>query len=146
MQEESVMMKKAVEANLKNKARNEEYYNKKSNIKASTVKKGDWVLVRQKRKNKLSTTFCTIPVKVKNVKNSAVIFEKNHKEFVRNINDVKVIPSYNSENESDESDYPCSTEESDSGSDELENPAVRVRPRRNIRLPSRFDDFVVEDD
>ena len=143
MPEESEIMKKAVEANLKNKARNAEYYNKKRNIKVSKVKKGDWVLVRQKRKNKLSTPFRTTPVKVKKVKDSAVIFEKNHKEFVRNINDVKVIPNYESADESEESDYPCSTEESEPESDESENGAERIRPRRNIRLHPKFNDYIM---
>ena len=152
---ESEKFKEAEKANAKNKIRNEKYYNKK-NMKISQVKKGDWVLVRQRKKNKLSTNFNASPMRVKEVKGSAVILD-NDKDTVRNINDVKIVPGYN--NESDDSCVPWSEEESDDitsedddergsddeerGSDNVDSP-VAIRPRREVRPPERYKDFVME--
>ena len=152
---ESEKFKEAEKAKTKNKIKNEKYYIKR-NMKISKVKKGHWVLVRQRKKNKLSTYFNASPMRVKEVKGSAVILD-NDKDTVRNIKDVKIVPGYN--NESDDSCVPWSEEESDDitsedddergsddeerGSDNVDSP-VAIRPRREVRPPERYKDFVME--
>jgi hypothetical protein len=88
---ESEYKEKAEAENAKVEARNEKYYNKKK-MKKSEVKEGDWVLVKQRKTNKLSTNFNTTPMKVTRVKGSSISLQKGRKEMVRNINDLKVIP------------------------------------------------------
>ena len=145
-------MKKAVEENKKSKIRNEKYYNQKSNVKVSEVKKGDWVLIRQKRKNKLTAKFCSKPLKVQEVNGSAIILDNSKKMVVRNVNDVKRIPHFSSE-DSEDYDESSAVSSEDEGStvqegniqEEAENAqAVGGRPVRDRQAPRWQQDYVME--
>ena len=145
-------MQKGVEENKKSKMRNEKHYNQKSNVKVSEVKKGDWVLIRQKRKNKLTAKFCSKPLKVQEVKGSAIILYNNKKLVVRNVNDVKRIPHFSSDN-SEDYDESSEISSEDEGSnvqediiqeEEVNAQAVVGRPVGNRQVPRWQQDFVME--
>ena len=136
------------ENNRKVKERNESDFNSKRNVKISNIKEGDWVLVKQKRKNKLSTNFDPNPWKVENRSGSKLQLSRENARIVRNVNDTVFVPPTNHEEFSDVSDGDIeseSTHEDSESEEQIENRDLNVgRPRRQRRLPSRFGDYVVE--
>ena len=65
------------------------YYDKRFNTKESSINVGDYVLLRQKPKNKLSTKFNTSPYKLISKKGSCVIIEKDGITKMRNSSFLK---------------------------------------------------------
>ena len=131
-------------------------------MKESTLKVGDYVLMKQekKNKNKLSTNFLTNPAKVIEIDGAAVTLLYNHKTYIRNAAHVKrVFPSkYAHFSDSDDSIPFTSGDEYQSdgsvGSDNSEDEAEphidadavvtqEPRPVRERRAPAHFRDFVM---
>lgn len=138
-------MPKAEKENEKRKEKNKKYYDGKRKLKVSDVKKGDWVLVKQKKRNKLSTNFSSVPLRVKAVEGSEIRLEKSNKEIRRNVNDIMIVPGYETSDESDtvvSSEDFSDTEREDSSSEEEDEPPGR--PVRNRRFPARYENFIVD--
>ena len=64
------------------------------NTTESSINVGDYVLLRQKPKNKLSTKFNTSPYKVISKKRSFVVIGKNGITKMRNSSFLKKIPNF----------------------------------------------------
>ena len=139
LKQESEFKPAADKRNEKIMKRNEKYFNQKRNVKESKVTVNSWVLLRQAKKNKLSTNFDPQPWKVEKIEGSKVTIKRGNQVRIRNINDLKMVP--NSDDLDFLSDH-LNTEESSSSEDETES-SVNVRPRRERRLPSRYDDFIM---
>ena len=60
------------------------YYDKRFNTTESSINVGDYVLLQQRPKNKLSTKFNTSPYKVISKKGSCVVIGKNGITKMRN--------------------------------------------------------------
>ena len=122
-------------------------FNKKKNVKPSTISQGEYVLVKQKKENKLSTNYNAQPWKVENRKGPKVMLVRNGERITRNVNDLIRIP-FNSDVASDQSDEDSeNSNETDVTESDIEPEKItpnNTRPRRQVRRPSRYDDFVME--
>ena len=63
-------------------------------MKQPSIEVGDYVLIRQKKQNKLSTAFDTKPVQVTDIRGPAITVHRDSKFVIRNVADVKKIPHY----------------------------------------------------
>ena len=162
---------KAKERDDEQKAKSKIYYDKRKKAKHSPVKIGDFVLMKQQKKNKLTTNFCTHPAKVIQIDGVAVTLLYNNKTYVRNLAHVKkVLPSqYRNLNDSADdvnwdSDSDASSEYStisvhfdNDASEHRENEVpptiehdppdelastIEQRPKRERKKPVRYGDFV----
>ena len=70
------------------------YYDNRFNTTESSINVGDYVLLRQRPKKKLSTKFNTIPCKVISKKGSCVVIGKNGITKMRNSSFLKKIPNF----------------------------------------------------
>ena len=68
-----------------------EYADKRRNAKATTMKIGDCVFVKQKRKNKLSTRFDPRPLRVTNIKGTMVTAKRENFTTTRNQSFFKLV-------------------------------------------------------
>lgn len=60
-----------------------EYFDLKRNTKPAGLKVGDSVLVKQKKKNKLSAPFNPEPMTIKNIKGNMITAATENKEITR---------------------------------------------------------------
>ena len=79
------------DATAKKKMKN--YADARSRAKLSEIKEGDTVLVRQKKKNKLSTRFDPCPYRVTKRKGNRITAVRNKKFISRNVSLFKKVPS-----------------------------------------------------
>jgi hypothetical protein len=75
----------AAERVLKGKAKSKQYVVARRHTRKSTIKEGDTVLVKQKKKNKYTTMFRPQPYKVINVRYSRVTAQRGDHVITRNI-------------------------------------------------------------
>ena len=68
-----------------------EYFELKRNTKPADLKVGDIVLMKQEKKNKLSTPFNPEPMTIKNKKGSMITAAAENKEITRNSSFFKKI-------------------------------------------------------
>ena len=137
---ESEKEREAEENEAKIKEANKKYYDSRNKAKQSNVKKGDWVIVRQKKANKLSTNFNLKPMKVSKVEGSSVELEGDNFSIRRNINDVKVVKE--EDNEIFEELEDNSEEEIRDDEGNASNSPM-IRPQRERRIPARYGDFIL---
>jgi hypothetical protein len=79
----------AAERVLKGKAKSKQYVDARRHTKKSTIKEGNTVLVKQKKKNKYTTMFRPQPYKVINVRYSRVTVPRGDHVITRNISHFK---------------------------------------------------------
>ena len=79
----------AAERVLKGKAKSKQYVDARRHTRKSTIKEGDTVLVKQKKKNKYTTMFRPQPYKVINVRYSRVTAQRGDHVITRNISHFK---------------------------------------------------------
>ena len=84
--------KTMAERDAEQKSKINEYTDLKLGVKPSDIKPGDTVLVRQPKKNKLSTPFDPEPLVVEEKKESMVTASDGFKSITRNSSMFKVIP------------------------------------------------------
>ena len=77
-----------------NKAKAKVYYDKRQHTKPSDIREGDLVLVKQERKNKLTSKFDPKPYRVIEIRGTKVIAERSDHKITRNISFFKKF--YNS--------------------------------------------------
>ena len=76
------------------KAKAKVYYDKRQHTKHSNIREGDLVLVKQERKNKLTSKFDPRPYRVIEIRGTKVITERSDHKITRNISFFKKF--YNS--------------------------------------------------
>ena len=114
---------KAAKFNESNKLKSKVYYNSRRHVKSSTISVGDFVLLKQKKENKLSTPFNPTPLQVIDVSGPAITVASGDTTFTRNVAHVKRIPHY---------EVPCSD------TDNTNHAAhVDYGPRRSLRVENR---------
>ena len=91
---ESKFLEDAKQKDFEQKEKMKTYYDKRFNTKESFINVDDYVLLRQKPKNKLSTKFNTGPYKVISKKVSYVIIGKDGITEMRNSSFLKKIPNF----------------------------------------------------
>ena len=84
----------ACQQNTQNKIKSKCYYNKSRCVRAPELKVGDYVLIKQKKDNKLSTPYNKEPCKVIQIHGTAITVSKDDQILTRNISAVKKIPDY----------------------------------------------------
>ncbi|KAM0736831.1 Uncharacterized protein ACS0PU_006480 [Formica fusca] len=139
-----------------NKLKEKDYYDKKKRIKETEIKPGDVVLVKGQKENKLSpeykdTKFCVTDKK----NNSVTITSPQGISYKRNTSLVKKFVEGQDEKESNEikekGDKQLEKSDNDIENNVMEknvsskSPRMNVtsRPKREIRIPKRFDNFVM---
>ena len=124
------------------KAKAKQYADKKRNVQESDLTPGDKVLVKQERRNKLSTPFAPEPYAVvTKTGNSVVIESPEGVQLMRNTTHVKKFEESSQDPAEtapllDVTDPVKPTAEREEPSD-----AVLTRPTRVKKLPERFKDF-----
>ena len=126
------------------KAKAKWYADKKRNAQESDLAPGDQVLVKQERKNKLSTPFAPEPYDVvTKTGNSVVVESPEGVQLMRNTTHVK---KYEETSQNPEETTPL-LDVSDPMKPEAEqekpSSPVMTRPTRVRRMPERFKDFVM---
>jgi len=126
------------------KAKAKHYADKKRNSQESDLAPGDKVLVKQERKNKLSTSFAPEPYDVvTKTGNSVVVESPEGVQLMRNTTHVK---KYEEASQNQEETTPlldvADLVEPEAEREELSSP-VMTRPTRARKLPERFKDFVM---
>ena len=76
----------------KQKAKGKKYADERHHAQPSNIKVGDKVLVKQRRHNKLSTSFAATPYTVVTVKGSKIVAENSYHRITRNSSFFKKIP------------------------------------------------------
>ena len=126
------------------KAKVKRYADKKRNAQECDLAPGDQVLVRQERKNKLSTPFAPEPYDVvTKTGNSVVVESPDGVQLMRNTTHVKRYEE-TSQNPEETSPLPDVTDPVKPEAERaiLSSPAM-TRPARVRKLPERFKDFVM---
>lgn len=126
------------------KAKAKWYADKKRNAQESDLAPGDQVLVKQERKNKLSTPFAPEPYNVvTKTGNSVVVESPEGVQLMRNTTHVK---GYEETSQDSEETTPLldvtDAVKPEAEREQLSSP-VMTRPTRVRKLPERFKDFVM---
>ena len=137
--------KTMAERDAEQKSKIKAYADSKLGTKSSDIKPGDAVLVRQPKKNKLSTPFNPEPLVVEEKKGSMVTASDGFKSITRNSSMFKIIPK----NLKAEGDRREQAELEDSPAEQAEDPdppganngSLR-RSQRQRRPPARLSDYV----
>lgn len=116
------------------------YADLKLGVKPSDVKPGDTVLVRQPKKNKLSTPFNPEPLVVGEKKGSMVTASDGFKSMTQNSSMFKVIPR-NLKAEGKRREQEVTTQGKDPSFPSGNDGSLR-RSQRQWRPPERLADFV----
>ena len=126
-----------------------EYADKRRNATATTMKIGDCVLVKQKRKNKLSTRFDPRLLRVTKIKGTMVTAQRNNLTITRNQSFFKLVDDarFQSDGEEDiDDDYQTDgneqIEDENRNDDTViqgQNPIARY-PVRDRRRPQYYHD------
>ena len=140
--------KTMAERDAEQKSKIKAYAYSKLGTKPSDIKPGDTVLVRQPKKNKLSTPFNPEPLVVEEKKGSMVIASDGFKSITRNSSMFKIIPK-NLKAEGDrreQEDFPAEqaevpTQDENSKPPGANNGGLR-RSQRQRRPPARLTDYV----
>ena len=126
----------AKENDAKMKTKTKAYADKRFHCKPSSIKKGDFVILKQKKKNKLSANFSSTFYLVKERQGPVVILLHNGKEIMRNIHLIKKVPKSVVDIHEEDDELECSTDEQGNP----HQPPVR-RSRRNHHSPERYGEY-----
>ena len=126
-----------------------EYADKRRNTTATTMKIGDCVLVKQKRKNKLSTRFDPRSLRVTKIKGTMVTAQRNNFTITRNQSFFKLVDDARLQSDGEEDvddDYQTDGNEqiedenrNDNTVRQGQNPIARY-PVRDRRRPQYYHD------
>ena len=136
------------------------YADSKRNTAENKIQVGDRVLLKQEKKNKLSTTFEPVPVTVVQKQGSSVLVQKEDgAQYRRNTTHIKKLLGQDDDESTPTSlvnaDQPEETLQETTPKDStspvqtsdekqpLTDDHLNVRPKRERRLPKRFDDNVL---
>ena len=126
------------------KAKAKQYADKKRNVRETDLTPGDKVLVKQERRNKLSTPFAPEPYDVVTKNGNSVIIESPEGvQLMRNTTHVKKFEE--SSQDPEETTPLLDVTDPVKPTAEREEPSspVVTRPTRVRKLPERFKDFVM---
>ena len=141
--------KRLTERDAEQKEKIKAYADKKLRVRPSDIKPGDTVLVRQQKKNKLSTPYRPEPLVVEEKKGSMVTASDGLKSITRNSSMFKVIPSNLKadpewcKHEEEPEDFVTETQDvSKEKTPSLSDSVNLRRSGRERRPPKRFADYV----
>lgn len=125
------------------------YADKRTHAKENPLKPGDAVLVRQPKRNKLSTPYNPTPFVVQERKGTMITPSNGNKSITRNSSHFKPIAQqlarYQPKEEDDESitEIPITAHQEDHSSKSPQPPVQRRSSNRQVKQPVRFSDYVV---
>ena len=124
------------------KERNKEYADHRRKAKKSEIKVGDYVLVRQEKKNKLTTNFNHEPYKVIKKAGVEITAQRNNgHKITRNISHFKKIKKPEDDTDNECSDYPERVALENQPMNNEHHDGNNVGPRRSSRTrrpPERY--------
>ena len=130
--------KEARDNELANQKYQKSYADKRRNAKQSNLRVGDFVLVKQEKRNKFTSRFNDAPYKIIECKGTRITAENDRHRITRNASFFKSIPKPNLPEDSDsdtDSDFDYDTRAKDS---ENNNQTVSRRSGRNRKAPERY--------
>jgi hypothetical protein len=146
---------KAQATDSNNKLKSKTYFDKRFKVKSSDIPQGDFVLLRQVKRNKLSTKYKSTPYQVTDRKGTRIEVKCNENFYFRSVNNVKKIPNYNHSvidyatydkiSDSDSSNESSSNADTDIEGDvddqSVPLPNPQQRPRRVRRHPQWLNNY-----
>ena len=149
VQSDSVSLSRAKLRDSQQKTKSKVYFDKRFRSKHSHIENGDLVLLKQAKKNKLSTTFDTRPYQVVSVRGTVAIIKRDNIQIMRNLSLLKKIPpSSIVPKTTDQPRADLDDDDRDFDSSGLDLPIVPQplpprpeRPQRQRRPPLRFADY-----
>ena len=138
------------------KNKSKKYFDKRFRAKPSHIEAGDQVLLKQARKNKLTTTFDTHPYQVVSVKGTVAIIQRDNVKIMRNLSLLKKVPSTSlfttkpinqpnvplNDSDYDDLDFDtCGLDIPVAPRPQFPREERPQRPQRQRRPPARFADF-----
>ena len=149
LEKQKNMTDRDAEQTLKMKA----YADHKLGVRESKIKLGDTVLIKQPKRNKLSSPFSPVPLVVEEKKGSMVTASNGNKTITRNSSMFKVVPNHirhaekltQGQADEDLTAEPWSPEvsEQDKSSSSPSPITPLRRSQRQTRLPAKLKDFVL---
>ena len=122
-----------------NKEKSRNYANQRRNVKEANLKVGDTVLVKQTKKNKLSTNFDTRPHIVTQVRGSRITAEFEGRRITRNSSFFKKLVENTEHSTEDDNDIPVDYR----GNEQLQQQQQVVRRSNRERRPTnRYGELV----
>ena len=123
------------------KAKSKEYADRARGAKLSEIMPGDQVLVKQDKSNKLDTPFAPKPFTiVEKIGNSVVVQSQEGVKYSRNTSHVK---KFHSAEEKENPENVLDKEPENVLEKEVSVDTPNVRPSRQVKMPKKYDDFVV---
>ena len=155
VQSDSTALRNAKIRDSAQKLKSKQYFDKRFRSKTSLIQKGDLVLLKQLKKNKLTTRFDVRRFKVISVKGTVAIIERDGSQIMRNMSFLKKIPEQTSQVKPLEFKADNNVMDSSDSDDDLEFDTSALdlpiiprpefprqgRPQRNRRPPRRYHDF-----
>ena len=118
------------------------YTDNRNNATYSSIKVGDYVLVKQQRRNKLSANFDPKPYRVMSIKGYMITAQRPNHRITRNSQHFKFLSSTKPQNFEEEEDISSDDDDYEEAPREVQNqiPAAERRqyPGRNRQRPSYF--------
>ena len=149
LEKQKNMTDRDAEQKLKMKA----YADHKLGVRESKIKLGDTVLIKQPKRNKLSSPFSPVPLVVEEKKGSMVTASNGNKTITRNSSMFKVVPNHIrhaekiTQGQADEDltaePWPPEVSEQDKSSSSPSPITPLRRSQRQTRLPAKLKDFVL---
>ena len=125
---------------------NKEYSDVKRHVKDSDITVGDFVLVQQQKKNKLTTRFDTDPYVVVQRKGSQVIaVNRDQRKVKRNVSHFKRIPKPGNWNSDSDDDVDLPSRRAEQREQREQSPMIMRRSTRQRNPPERFGHEVPTD-
>ena len=92
-QRDSTALRKAKTRDNIQKQKSKQYFDKRFKAKSSQIQQGDMVLLKQVKRNKLTTRFDVHPYRVVCIKGTVAIIERDHVQIMRNKSFLRKVPS-----------------------------------------------------
>ena len=127
----------------KSKVQIKAYADKHNHARACSYKKGDAVLVKQPRSNKLTPAYDPVPYRITATNGSMITVSRDDHVITRNSSFFKKIPERTEDNDRDVNDVELREEihQPDAADDPPDEDASLSRPSRERRRPQYLNDY-----
>ena len=118
------------------KQANEDYVEKKFNVKERDVREGDLVLLEQKRQNKLSSSYEKEPYEVMTRYGDQVVLRSSNGEYRRNMQHIRPFNSPDHERAASQSELGSASATASASATQVMAPVTPITPLTPITAPA----------